>query len=305
MIYDPFKAPLFDAAAIRVAIIVLALLAIATYRRFRSRAAGRQSAMLIKMLTVAWLAPVLLVAVFSGGIVLLFVVTLVSIAALAEYAQLATLERPYFVILSVFSLGSIALAAIITGYGYYLLLTFLLFLASTTIPLASGKATDAQRQIGAVMLGFFYISLGLSAIIYIRRVYIWGLAFLVLVGTAVALCDAGGYLAGKALGGPKLAPALSPNKTWTGVAGGFLGAAIGIALQWPFLSYWHISFIAILVPVTTIGAVWGDLIESIIKRDRGVKDAGELLKGFGGVLDRFDSFLIAVPLSYLVVLATK
>jgi phosphatidate cytidylyltransferase len=305
VIYDPFKVPLFDAAALRVAIIILVLLALAAYRRSRSQASSHQSAMLIKMLTVAWLAPVLMVAVFSGGIVLLIIVTLVLIAALTEYARLAALERPYAIILTVFSLGAIGLAATITRDGYYLLLVFLLFLVLTTIPIASGKVVGAQRQIGAVLLGFFYISPGLSVIIYTRRVYVWGLAFLVLVGTAVALCDAGGYLVGKAFGGPKMAPNVSPNKTWSGAVGGFLGAAIGIAFQWPFLGHWHMYYIAILAPITTIGAVWGDLIESIIKRDRGVKDAGELLKGFGGVLDRFDSFLVAVPLSYLVVLASR
>lgn len=306
MIYDPLKNSLFGAAALRVAVIILALLTIAIYLRFRRRASGRQSVMLIKMITVVWLAPVLLVAIFSGGIALLVVVTLVLIAALLEYSRLAALERPYTIILSAFSLSAIALAATVTNYSYYFLLAFVLFLASTTIPVASDRASGAPRQIGAVMFGFFYISLSLSTIIYIRRVYVWGLAFLVLVGTAVALCDAGGYLVGKALGGPRMAPALSPNKTWSGTLGGFLGATIGIALQWPFLlSNWHLYYLVILAPISTFGAVWGDLIESIIKRDRGVKDAGELLRGFGGVLDRFDSFLIAVPLSYLVILATR
>jgi phosphatidate cytidylyltransferase len=304
MIYDPLKAPFFGAAMTRVAIIILALLGIAIYKKLRSQDASPQSAMLTKVLTAAWLAPVLVVAVFSGGIPLLAIVTVVLMAALVEYTQLAALEGSYAVILAAFSLAAIGLASCITGYDYFFLLAFLLFLASTTIPIATGKARDAQRQVGAVMLGFFYISLGLSTIIYVRRVPTWGLAFLVLVGTAVALCDAGGYLAGKAFGGPKLAPAVSPNKTWSGALGGLLGAIIGIAFQWPFLGYWHIYYIAILAPVAATGAIWGDLIESTIKRDSGVKDAGGSLMGFGGVLDRFDSFLVAVPLSYLITLAT-
>lgn len=86
--------------------------------------------------------------------------------------------------------------------------------------------------------------------------------------------------------------------------GGLLGTVSGMAFQWPFLlSHWSWLFLVIAAPTTAFGAIWGDLVESSIKRDYGVKDAGGFLRGFGGVLDRFDSFMVAIPITYLVTIA--
>jgi phosphatidate cytidylyltransferase len=117
---------------------------------------------------------------------------------------------------------------------------------------------------------------------------------------AVVLSDTGGYAAGVFLGKHKMAPSISPGKTWEGFAGSISASAIGSALLLYFLldipAYWGLLFGAVL----SIVAVVGDLAESMLKRDLGVKDMSNLLPGHGGVMDRLDSILFAVPTAYLL-----
>jgi phosphatidate cytidylyltransferase len=117
---------------------------------------------------------------------------------------------------------------------------------------------------------------------------------------AVVLSDTGGYAAGVFLGRHKMAPSISPGKTWEGFAGSICASAIGSALLLYFLldipSYWGLLFGAVL----SVVAVVGDLSESMLKRDLGLKDMSNLLPGHGGVMDRLDSILFAVPTAYLL-----
>jgi len=120
-------------------------------------------------------------------------------------------------------------------------------------------------------------------------------------GLGVALSDIGAFCTGKLLRGPRLAPRLSPNKTWGGLLGNILGAALAVTLTafaLPDLLLWQR---VLLIAAVGLGSAWGDLLESLLKRQGKVKDAGELLPGFGGLLDRADSFLIVVPLVYYTV----
>jgi phosphatidate cytidylyltransferase len=117
---------------------------------------------------------------------------------------------------------------------------------------------------------------------------------------AVVLSDTGGYAAGVFLGKRKMAPAISPGKTWEGFAGSVVAAAVGsaiflyFALDVPF--YYGLLFGAVIAPV----AVVGDLAESMLKRDLKIKDMSHLLPGHGGLMDRLDSILFAAPTAYLL-----
>lgn len=128
-----------------------------------------------------------------------------------------------------------------------------------------------------------------------------GMHWLVWLFLLVGVADVGAYFTGKAWGRRKLAPRLSPGKTWEGIAGGALLSALtcfGFLAVWGRLSWLWVGATLALVAVD----VFGDLLESLLKREAGVKDSGALLPGHGGVLDRIDSALAALPIFSLLLL---
>jgi phosphatidate cytidylyltransferase len=110
--------------------------------------------------------------------------------------------------------------------------------------------------------------------------------------------DIGAYLVGRTLGGPKLAPAISPNKTWSGAVGGLVsGIAAGFVVASAMdLSYGAATLVAMGAVISVMSQI-GDLIESWWKRYFGVKDSGSIIPGHGGILDRIDGVLLASPVA--------
>lgn len=150
--------------------------------------------------------------------------------------------------------------------------------------------------------GLLYCGLPVFALIVLRRqsdgllIAAWAMAL-------VWACDIGAYFAGRSIGGPKLAPAISPNKTWAGLIGGVIAAGLfGWALMvWAGLP-WQLAAAS---PALAVLAQIGDLYESALKRHAGVKDSGNVLPGHGGVLDRLDGLVPVAPIAALLVLLTS
>lgn len=136
-----------------------------------------------------------------------------------------------------------------------------------------------------------------------------GVMFCIWLIAVAKFADVGGFLLGKRFGRHKLAPKISPGKTWEGVAGGLLASlAIGIALVVIFkghfpgsFSIWKAALIAI--PVAAVG-IASDLLESVIKRQANVKDSGDIIPGIGGAFDLTDSLLLSAPLGYILITLT-
>lgn len=125
--------------------------------------------------------------------------------------------------------------------------------------------------------------------------------YVIAIVLLVAAADIGAYFAGRRFGRHKLAPSVSPGKTWEGVAGGLMAVAVmGILFAFAFEAKLAVV-LAVALPAALVSVV-GDLLESMLKRHRGVKDSGHILPGHGGALDRIDGLVAAVPVFTLAVM---
>ncbi len=224
-------------------------------------------------------------AVWLGGALLWALLTAVALVALIEWGALVGAGRLALALALVVLAGGLASAA--PGmWGTDRSSVALLLIAALLLAMVP--------RCGAVALGIAYVGLAAIALLYLRDqprgvlLALWTLAI-------VWATDIGAYFAGRAIGGPKLAPAISPAKTWAGLIGGMVaagavGALIGAAGHLPVATWWLGAPLAVVAQA-------GDLAESALKRRAGVKDSGRLLPGHGGVLDRVDGLL---PVATLV-----
>lgn len=136
-----------------------------------------------------------------------------------------------------------------------------------------------------------------TALVWLRLESVWPVLFVVAV---VVASDSTAYLTGRLLGGPKLAPRISPGKTWSGSVGGLVGAVLCGCLVAALSGQGGVLIAAFWGAVLGVVAQAGDLAESAMKRALGVKDSGTLLPGHGGLLDRFDGLVVAAPVAAVV-----
>jgi phosphatidate cytidylyltransferase len=150
-----------------------------------------------------------------------------------------------------------------------------------------------------------YFAWILAHLIFLRGID-HGFGYLVFLSVAVVLNDVLAYTAGRLFGKHKLAPHISPKKTWEGAVGGLFGSLLGVVVfkyAVPELT-WNAALVSgVIIGVTS---PLGDLIVSVIKRDMAVKDTGALIPGHGGLLDRCDSLIFATPaFYYFIILAQR
>ncbi len=202
---------------------------------------------------------------------------------------------------TVLAAGALAVAGLPLGGLALLFVGFgLTWLGAARLPRRNGVALPA----GALAAGVLYIGIAGLALIVLRADNDAGRANVLFLFLVVWASDIGAYAAGRALGGPKLAPAVSPNKTWSGAVGGLVaavlvGAGAAAALA-PGGEVWRSMAVAALLGVI---AQAGDLLESWIKRRFDVKDTSRLIPGHGGLLDRLDGVLAAAPVAALMAVA--
>jgi phosphatidate cytidylyltransferase len=153
-----------------------------------------------------------------------------------------------------------------------------------------------------IALGVGYVGLPALALIWLRAVPELGLSVLVWLLIVVWTTDTAAYFTGRRLGGPRLAPRISPGKTWSGFVGGIVGAGVASVVVVLALGSTRVAYAALLGAVLAVVAQIGDLVESALKRRAGVKDSGSLIPGHGGLFDRVDSLLLAAPVLALLAL---
>jgi phosphatidate cytidylyltransferase len=154
-------------------------------------------------------------------------------------------------------------------------------------------------------LGVLYAGLPAVCLVWMRLSPLWGFAGVLFLFLVVWAVDTGAYAAGRLLGGPKLAARISPNKTWSGLAGGVAAAVVVGVVAGRALSGGVSGRLAITAFALALAAQAGDIMESAVKREHGVKDASGLIPGHGGFMDRVDGLIFAVMLAALWGLAVN
>ena len=252
----------------------------------------------LRIFSAVTLAPVAMAAAYIGGWPF---VAFWAIASLAIWWEWIRLVQPN-AHRGVFIAGACALVfeAATAATGQLAVAMLIALLGA----LAAGAA--ARRSFVWVAGGVFYASALLLALVYIRSDLKLGFLAIIFLFAVVWTTDIFGYFVGRTIGGPKLAPSISPKKTWYGAIGGIVGtlaAALAFAVAIPQASLLALLMLGLLLSVV---AQAGDLLESKLKRHFAVKDASSLIPGHGGVMDRLDGFLAAaVALALLWLLRTS
>lgn len=186
-----------------------------------------------------------------------------------------------------------ALGGWISGGGSFFLLAVSLSVGCGLVVLLSRTPVEESLPaMGTLCFGTFYFAVPLASLVEIHRMDPW---LLMLTLAIVWLGDAAAFYAGRLLGKRKLAPVVSPNKTWVGAAASFL-AALAVAGGWGLWRHGEIQpgLLVVAAFVSFMGQT-GDLVNSMIKRGASVKDSGWLLPGHGGFYDRIDALLFGAP----------
>lgn len=256
-------------------------------------AAGRWGDLRTRIVSAAVLAPLALACIWLGGIAFAALVAAMTIALAYEWLHLCGRLRSMPCCL-VFAALPAAVACAAAGAP-------ILALAVLAAGLLAGMAVT--RTGWPLPFGIPYFGLAAVSLVWLRQAGEAGRANVIVLLLVVWASDIGAYTAGRAIGGPKLAPRISPGKTISGSAGGLCAAAlVGAVAAWAGGAHglpWRAILAAAVIGGT---AQAGDLFESWVKRRFGVKDSGRLIPGHGGALDRLDAVLTAAPVAVLLAL---
>ena len=196
---------------------------------------------------------------------------------------------------TVAALVMIAVALVAEFFGGYVFATLVAIIAGLMF-VEWRRLTDGWGA-GWTIAGFFYALIPALALLWLRDRAPQGLELVFWVFVVTWTTDIGAFFAGRVIGGPKLAPSISPNKTWAGLVGGMVSAGLA---GWAWTEYVMLPTTLIwLAPVFAAAAQGGDLFESWLKRRAGAKDSGSLLPGHGGILDRLDGLVVVATLTAL------
>lgn len=207
-------------------------------------------------------------------------------ASWSSYFLLAPLFVVFFFRQILFALPIISL---------WVVVPMTLAMLSRTSP-GSHRTTDVSKT----ALGMLYVGLPLAMLVPIDQFYPQGDMWIFFLLVTVFACDTAAFYAGKVCGRHKLHQAISPGKTWEGAFGGLLGSFLG-AYAFLKITALHPFTLAmgVLIFFLSLASQIGDLAESMLKRNGGLKDSGNLLPGHGGILDRIDGILFTVPILYI------
>ncbi|ATB37415.1 phosphatidate cytidylyltransferase [Cystobacter fuscus] len=260
--------------------------------------------LVLRAVSALSLLPVVVFLLYMGGLYTTLLLGVASAICVSEYYLITQKELSPAAWVGIVLAGALPFLALRhperTGEGAFWVLAFFLIFAFT-YHLIRGPLQDAPTRVAHLVTGFLYGSVGLTAMCALRQMpegLMWVIAALVITWAN----DTVAYFAGRFLGRHKLYPAVSPNKTWEGFAGGLVGSVVGMFITragfFPLLTVTDCVFLGICGGI--LGPI-GDLCESMLKRAYGVKDSGRAMPGHGGILDRIDALVFNAPLVFVYV----
>jgi len=239
------------------------------------------------------LIAIALAALYGGGIPMWVLISVASLLMMAEWADLMKVDaRQKRLAMFSLSVPLAILSPLAAGPDFF------------ALGLIAGAAffVTIVTRLPRLGWGLIYVGIPALALLFLRElpngllVAFWALAI-------VWATDIGAYFAGRSIGGPKLMPRVSPSKTWAGLIGGMVAALVCGLI---FYSQAGLPVeLALTSPILAVIAQIGDLYESGLKREAGVKDSGNILPGHGGVLDRLDGVVTVAPSVALLIFAGK
>lgn len=250
--------------------------------------------------------PVIIGACLAGRYYFLIFALLIGLTAFYEFAGMSKKKDAHPELIT----GMSAVAAFIIN-------TYFRFTDSYNLALIAGVVIvlvelfrnngSAIHNIGSSFIGIFYIGLFISSAVGVREFYAGydalyqrgGYLIIAMLAT-IWICDSAAFFGGTALGKHKLFPRVSPNKSWEGAIFGFVFAvAAMVGAKYIILDFLSLNDSIMLGVIIGIIGQLGDLVESLLKRDAGVKDSSNIIPGHGGIYDRFDSLMVSAPVVFL------
>jgi len=262
------------------------------------------SPLVSRILVAAVLLPLVIGLVYLGGWWLFALAIVGGLLALHELYVMARELRP-LVLGGYLGFVTTLLGLQLGGIDWMLGGLLATFVLAFVVYGVGGVRQSATTSFGITILGVAWVGAGIGCLLLVRDIPEFGFWAVMAVLFTVFAADTGAFFVGRTLGRHRMAPAISPNKSWEGFVGGVF-AAIGMAFVILYKDrdeFLTIPESLVLGLVIALAAVLGDLFESAVKRDLDVKDSGRVLGGHGGMLDRLDSLLWAGPAAYFAILA--
>jgi len=262
------------------------------------------SPLVSRILVAAVLLPLVIGLVYLGGWWLFALAIVGGLLALHELYVMARELRP-LVLGGYLGFVTTLLGLQLGGIDWMLGGLLATFVLAFVVYGLGGVRQSATTSFGITILGVAWVGAGIGCLLLVRDIPEFGFWAVMAVLFTVFAADTGAFFVGRTLGRHRMAPAISPNKSWEGFVGGVF-AAIGMAFVILYKDrdeFLTIPESLVLGLVIALAAVLGDLFESAVKRDLDVKDSGRVLGGHGGMLDRLDSLLWAGPAAYFAILA--
>jgi len=247
--------------------------------------------LLMRVLAALVLAPITIAIAWLGGWPWLWLVTIAAAILYYEWQMIVGVWRNRFIMAT--GIAALGIA------GPLLMIGEMKWLSAVLAAACAILALLARAQSAWVVGGFLYATAAFLGAIIVRADVAYGFVALVFVLLVVWAADIGGYFAGRGIGGPKLWPRVSPKKTWSGAIGGLL-ASLAIAAGFAAAGQGALVTLLVLGAVLSVVSQLGDLFESAIKRQFGVKDSSHIIPGHGGLMDRLDGFIAAIAFAALV-----